>query len=289
MELQSMFDLSHVFEMRGVGNMQALHTVCMTPLLEMLFKRSSTPIACAATNLALKFLAQTVQLVKPVRYRFTVPAHRQILRVVFQPIFFIWVTSARHCRLSKDLSRCHGSSFSFKFLKRAWLLLSNLIHRLLPQVGHQSFQPQNPSFWSRNLHQLLNLSSGEFWRSFLCILRFRLGRVYRLYMSLPFLVKMEHALIQECFVAKTTVKLVLGDWVRHCLSHNSRNKSLPPEQRPLLPFRLKHLLCLINYSLKIHQWLCSLEEILQVITKLCYIAIVLAALLDVQRDQSKFV
>ncbi len=84
-----MFDLGHVFEMRGVGNVEALHAVCMAPLLEMLLEGTSTPIACAATNLTLKFLAQTMQLVKPVRYRLAVPAHRQILRIVFQPILFI--------------------------------------------------------------------------------------------------------------------------------------------------------------------------------------------------------
>ena len=84
-----MFDLCHVFEMRGVGNVEALHTVCMAPLLEMLLKGTSTPIACASTNLTLKFLAQTMQLVKPVRDRLTIPAHWQILRVVFKPILFI--------------------------------------------------------------------------------------------------------------------------------------------------------------------------------------------------------
>lgn len=71
-------------------------------------------------------------------------------------------------------------------------------------------------------------------------------------MSFTFFVEMKHTLIQKGFITKTAVQLVLGDWVRQSLPNDSRNESLPPEKRSLLPFSLKHFLCLIDDSFEIH-------------------------------------
>ena len=55
-ELESVHDLSDVLEVYRVWYAQTLHTVCMTPLLEVLLKGTTSPITGTATNLTLKLL-----------------------------------------------------------------------------------------------------------------------------------------------------------------------------------------------------------------------------------------
>jgi hypothetical protein len=87
MKFECMLDVRDVLEVYLVRNAQTLHPERVSPLLEVLFKSPSTPVTGASTNLTLKLLAQPMQLIKPVRDRLSVPAHRQILRIVFDAVF----------------------------------------------------------------------------------------------------------------------------------------------------------------------------------------------------------
>jgi hypothetical protein len=86
-----MFNLCYILEMHSVRNLQALHAICVAPFLEMFFESPSTPVASASTNLALELNPQAMQLVEPVRDGLSIPAHRQILRVVLGPLVLIFL------------------------------------------------------------------------------------------------------------------------------------------------------------------------------------------------------
>lgn len=88
-QFQSMLNLCHIFEVDSVWNSKALHFVGMSPLLEVFFEGSATPVAGAATDLTLEFLAQAVQLKQPVRDWFSIPAHGQVLRVVLNTVVLV--------------------------------------------------------------------------------------------------------------------------------------------------------------------------------------------------------
>ena len=62
-----MFDVGHILEVHSVWNLEALHAICMAPLLEVLLKGTSAPVAGATANLALELNTKAMQLVKPVR------------------------------------------------------------------------------------------------------------------------------------------------------------------------------------------------------------------------------
>jgi len=84
-----MFNLSNVLEVNGVRDFEALHTVSMSPFLEVLLESSSAPIACATAYLALELNAKTMQFVKPIRNGLSVPAHGQVLRVVLGSLILV--------------------------------------------------------------------------------------------------------------------------------------------------------------------------------------------------------
>jgi hypothetical protein len=74
--------------MNSIGNFKAFHPVCMTPLLEVYLKSSTTPITEVSTNLAFIFNTQSMEFIKPVWNRLTVPTQRQIFRIVDWSISF---------------------------------------------------------------------------------------------------------------------------------------------------------------------------------------------------------
>lgn len=55
-----MLYLSNIFEVLSIWDIEAFHSIRVTPFLEMLFKSSSSPITSATTNLTPKFLTQPV-------------------------------------------------------------------------------------------------------------------------------------------------------------------------------------------------------------------------------------
>lgn len=59
--------------MNSVGDLQALHPIGVSPLLEVHLEGSSPPVAKITTNLALVLNSQPVQLIKPVRNGFSIP------------------------------------------------------------------------------------------------------------------------------------------------------------------------------------------------------------------------
>ena len=60
-ELESVHDLSDVLEVDCVRYAKTLHTVGMPPLLEVLLKGTTSPIAGTATNLTLELLSKPMQ------------------------------------------------------------------------------------------------------------------------------------------------------------------------------------------------------------------------------------
>lgn len=63
MQGECIIDGGDIFEMNRVGNLEALHAVSVSPLLEVHFECSSTPIAVVSTNLAFVLDSEAMQLV----------------------------------------------------------------------------------------------------------------------------------------------------------------------------------------------------------------------------------
>ena len=285
-----MLNLSDVFEVRCIRNSQTLHAISVSPLLKMLFECSWTPIWSPTTNLTLKLFTQTVQLIQPVWNRFSVPAHRQRLRVVLKFILVVRFISTDSCRCF--LQHFRGgllSAFLFDLGVARRLLFSDLVLSLLHSVCHQLQQPSDPCLTLGHQHQLQPLPrcklTFDFW-DFLLILCY--GLVNSFDMSFAFFVEMENILIQEWFIAKCAKQ----SWLSvSCLliSHDPRYEKFPSIQRLLLPFLIEHLVGLILNHSKVNQWISPLEEVFQVLAEGLDIQLVFVWLLDIQRHHLKFV
>lgn len=128
-----MFNLCHIFKVNGVWNSKALHFVCMSPLLEVFFEGSATPVAGPSTDLTLEFLTQAVQLKQPVRDWFSIPAHRQVLRVVLHAV--VLVIRINSCALvCQQLLRIENVFLCLNFLVTRGLLFADLILSLLENL-----------------------------------------------------------------------------------------------------------------------------------------------------------
>jgi hypothetical protein len=76
----------NIFEVDGVGDLEALHAIGVPPLLKVHLEGPPPPVAKVPTNLALVLYSQSVQLVQPVGNGLAVPSERQVLRVVYGSI-----------------------------------------------------------------------------------------------------------------------------------------------------------------------------------------------------------
>jgi hypothetical protein len=63
MQLKRMLDLSHLSKVSRVRNPQTLHPIRMSPLLEVLLKSTTSPVARPTANLALEFFVQPMQFI----------------------------------------------------------------------------------------------------------------------------------------------------------------------------------------------------------------------------------
>mmetsp|Transcript_16887 Transcript_16887/g.30637 ORF Transcript_16887/g.30637 Transcript_16887/m.30637 type:complete len:231 (+) Transcript_16887:422-1114(+) len=128
------FDTRHFIEHFGVGNAQGAHPVLMAPLLEVLFKGSTTPVAVISADFAFKFLVQTVQFIKPVGNWLAIPSNGQFQRIINEVILFFLV------RISTSLIE---SFFTF-LTPRSIFSSSRFAHvrqtRNRPQACRLSFQ-----------------------------------------------------------------------------------------------------------------------------------------------------
>jgi hypothetical protein len=91
MQFQCMLDISDILEMNSVRDLQALHSISMSPLLEMSLKGSSSPVRSSSTDLALKLQPQSVKLVQPVGNWLTIPAHWQVLWIILGLVVIILI------------------------------------------------------------------------------------------------------------------------------------------------------------------------------------------------------
>jgi hypothetical protein len=89
MKSKGIVDGGDILEVDGVGDLQALHSIGVPPLLKMHLECPSTPVTVVSANLALIFDAKTVQLVQPVRNWLSVPSQRQVLGIVDRRISFL--------------------------------------------------------------------------------------------------------------------------------------------------------------------------------------------------------
>lgn len=67
------------------------------------------------------------------------------------------------------------------------------------------------------------------------------------------------------------------------------NLVFPAKQASLVPFTLKHLFCLGNNLLEVHQRFGSLEKVLKVFDKIVQVLRILIRLLDIERNYVEFV
>ena len=86
---ERMLYFSDVFEMNRVWDAQALHLVGMAPVLEVLLEGASAPVTSTTAYFTLKLLAEAMQFKKPVRNRFAVPSHRQVLWIILDLVFVV--------------------------------------------------------------------------------------------------------------------------------------------------------------------------------------------------------
>ena len=89
MQGESVIDSCDIFEVYSIWDFEALHPICMPPLLEMHLEGPSAPVAEVTTYLALVFDSQPVKLVQPVGNRLTIPPQRQVFRVIDWSISFL--------------------------------------------------------------------------------------------------------------------------------------------------------------------------------------------------------
>jgi len=75
-----------------IGYSETFHPIGMSPLLEMPFERSPTPVTIIPADLTFIFYPKSMQLVQPIWNRLPIPAQRQILRV----IRLLFVLRVRH-------------------------------------------------------------------------------------------------------------------------------------------------------------------------------------------------
>jgi hypothetical protein len=70
-----MLNLRNILEVHCVRYLEALHSICVTPFLEMLFKSSATPVASPTANFAFEFYTKTVKFIEPIRNGLSIPTH----------------------------------------------------------------------------------------------------------------------------------------------------------------------------------------------------------------------
>ena len=68
--------------MYGIWDAETLHSIGVSPLLEVLLVGSPAPIAGSSADLTLELFAQAVQFVQPVWNWLSVPAKRQIFEIL---------------------------------------------------------------------------------------------------------------------------------------------------------------------------------------------------------------
>ena len=129
-----MLDVSNVLEMQLIRDAEAFHAKGVSPLLEVLLEGSSAPVTCTSADFAFKLLAETVQLVQPVRNRLTIPTHGQVFRVVLYSVFVTVLSRDSNC-FSQDVFSFKRFFFSFNFLIAAGLLFAHLVHGLSQNIN----------------------------------------------------------------------------------------------------------------------------------------------------------
>lgn len=75
-------DGGDVLEVDRVGDLQALHPISVSPLLEVHLEGTSSPVAIVPANLAFVFDPQPVQFIEPVGNGLAVPTERQVLGII---------------------------------------------------------------------------------------------------------------------------------------------------------------------------------------------------------------
>lgn len=288
---ECMLDLSYILEMHSVRYLQALHTVSMSPFLEVFFECATAPVARAAAYLALELDAETVQLVQPVGYGLAVPAHGQILRVVFGP--FVFIIRARRFPVSSPFLRFLHLVVRFQLSVVLRLFLPDKVLSVEEDVVQEVvFQFEKPSFKVSDIPESCYL--------YLAVLTFKLllfllillcycnsallaHFIHSLDVRAPLLMMQKHVLISVGLVASDAVKRVRLLFER-ADTVNLLDGFFPPEETTLIPFRVEHVVGLLLDLAPNRQGLGLLKEVNQVIFQGSEISLVLGTSLQVGWD-----
>ena len=95
-EGKCVLNLRNIFEVDRVRDAETLHLVGVTPILEVLFEGTSAPVARSATDLTLELFAEAVKFKEPVWDWLSIPAHRQVLRIVLDTVLILIRVLYRH-------------------------------------------------------------------------------------------------------------------------------------------------------------------------------------------------
>ena len=229
MELKSLVNLCDIFEVDRVWDLKTLHAVNMTPLLEMSFVSSSTPIRSTSTDLTLEFYAETMKFVEPKWYRLAIVTYRKWLWVkILLGLFVIRIWSFH-------FKTCHRI-IRFDFVVGSTLLFAYLVLTVSDHVWQEFFKPHNSKLQVSNAFKFFNFA--------LTILLFASSLnhfarlVDQLNMLFTFQVRLKHVVISEWLLADLTVQLWLGLTPIIYL----RKDSFPWEKWPVCPLLLKGFL-----------------------------------------------
>ncbi len=100
-ELLCICNFSDLIEVLGVWNAQDTHAGLMPILSEVPLKGPSAPIRRPPTDLTLKLLVQTMQLVQPVGDGLAIPAQRQLQGIVNEVVLLVAVTGSSLLRTAE--------------------------------------------------------------------------------------------------------------------------------------------------------------------------------------------
>mmetsp|Transcript_10826 Transcript_10826/g.28814 ORF Transcript_10826/g.28814 Transcript_10826/m.28814 type:complete len:589 (+) Transcript_10826:23-1789(+) len=155
-ERDRILDLRDLLEVRGVGDLQTPHAEGMSPLREVTLEGPAAPIGVVATDFALVFDAQAVQLVEPERDRLAIPAQGQVQRVVDGPVLVVLLhVRAVHVRAVVVLLLGVQILLGLHLLGCLTLLLLQVGDRLIDGVPEQVVPLGGPTLQPRHAPVLL--------------------------------------------------------------------------------------------------------------------------------------
>jgi len=158
-----MLYFSDVFEVNGVRDLEALHSISMSPFLEMSFKCSSAPVGSSSADFAFEFNTEAMQFIQPIRNWFSIPAHGQVFWIILRFVFIIiFLIRILHSWENVVFLFSLHLIFIHSFIVASGLLLSYQVLSVINDVSKQIFESHDPCFKPRYSIQLIYFILSEF-------------------------------------------------------------------------------------------------------------------------------